>query len=147
MTTDWSEWGPLTERTADEAPESPAVYQVSLNREGGIRRLLDDDPDGVLYIGESKRLSRRLAGFLHGMTRGRGHSGSNIVHQMGQDRKELFCEGIAKEQYRYRYVETPLSARHKIEKAELKAYLNRFGELPPFNAALPGGKGKRADTR
>ena len=123
----WGEWRILEWTTVADAPTTSAVYQVSIVRDGGIRRLLGDDAEGILYVGKSGNLSRRLGRFLRGIQFGKGHSGSNIVAQMDQARKEFFRGQIANRGYRYRYVEVAGADPEDLEQEALKGYLNGFG--------------------
>ncbi len=123
----------------DLAPSSAGVYvilrQFSINRIGGI------DRSGILYVGQAPCLRDRLwkfyeayhpaSGFLWthpsiaGIVLGKKIRGVSDVEN-----------GLGKLKVR---VATPIGLRmlNRTERAALFAYVNRFGEAPPLNFAIP----------
>jgi hypothetical protein len=139
---DWQEWFELCAETV--WPSSYGIYRIRMTTQDGtpilIARLGGVDPDGVLDIGRSglrtaksdRSLGRRLWEFWQG----RNHSAA-------------YTYGLA----RVLMAEMPRFCGHRlwasvleladeaIEQAErdaIRAYFDRFLELPPYNAAFPG---------
>ena len=78
----WSAWQDL----ADAVPTAPGVYQVRSCRPGGaghtLPRLLAEDVEGTLIIGQSSNLERRRRAFQRRIRVGRGHSEANLLHRL-----------------------------------------------------------------
>lgn len=151
----WStSWTPLSPDAADAEIRSHAVYQVRLTDAKGqplpIGRLGGIDTGGILYIGKSDNLSRRLTNWERGP-----HSGGETYALMR--RTEAFARPPLEDgllEYRARYpgdisAEYPALAElrdgpdseiavirmvAKCEVALLARYFSRFGELPPCNS-------------
>jgi len=123
------------------------VYEVSVSHDEGVARLMRSDPEGRIYIGRTRNLRNRLRGFLRGIEQGRGHAGANIVYDMSPRQKRWFAAEVLEGRLRYRFVEAAESKQDRPERKAILDYLHAFGELPPFNGVLPGGKGSRAQRR
>lgn len=127
----WTDWKPLHEVAASidkgkGPPGKPGVY--ALRAQGvPLQRMLGTDQHGVLDIGESRVLARRLWE-LFACASGRRKSG----HMAG---------------WRYAFLRLPerlgvhsldVAWRagddcYRLEAEAMKAYLDAFGELPPLN--------------
>jgi excinuclease UvrABC nuclease subunit len=63
----WPEWNSFRKESISQIPEEPGVYQLrSLGDDGNpqsISRLQGKDPEGIVYIGESSNLKKRIKGF------------------------------------------------------------------------------------
>jgi hypothetical protein len=118
------------------------VYRIRLvNSKGSeieIPRFLDKDKDGILLIGRSKDLERRIKCF-RGAMKGRG-----CAHSEGQRLGLIIKSTNFKRNYRYKiqyqYSFRRLQDETHIQKAEeqlLKGYFRKYGEAPPLNNNLP----------
>ena len=57
----WSEWKRLSEVDWKTIPSGPGVYVIAVKRK--LHRALGSDEEGILDIGQSKRLRSRLRRF------------------------------------------------------------------------------------
>lgn len=121
---------------------SPGVYRIRLACDGkpvAIPRFLETDVDGILAIGKSICLEDRRSKFPGAVKRGRGHSEINLLHVL-----ERFSSlSVVHPGAGYEYAFIPLRTKEEAEAEEsrlLKTYLLRFGEVPPLNSAIPGGR-------
>ena len=93
-----------------------------------IQRVLANDEEGILYIGEGRGESR-LARLVESVS----PSYNSANHGFGVKFKS---DPRFQEQFPYEtlYIELIATNAHKqIEKEKLSDYEERFGELPPFN--------------
>jgi len=142
MALSWGPWTPLT----DETPWNSkwGIYRVRMvSASGGpvsLPRLTAVDPAGLLYIGRSgdstaktdRSLGRRVWEFYsHG-----SHSGAGTWWQTKRalDAAELW----AGRTLAVAVVELPDAEIDEAECRALRAYFDRFAELPPCNSAFPG---------
>lgn len=132
----WSHWRPLDRPCGHSGA---AVYQVRLltsRRPLRIGRLLRRDPRGLLCIGMTADMQRRLRDFVQGLKRGRGHSEANLLHQLEESTplKRL----MPRRDYQYRFHPTRNRAdAQRLEERLIKQYVKQFGEVPPLNSAIP----------
>jgi hypothetical protein len=131
----WSAWTPLF---GARAPAAQGVYVAQLVDGGGrpvsFTRLLGRDDAGIVTIGRSDSVSRRIEQMKSGIRRGRGHSAFNLLWILGEHGRRERVNGFAK-RLRVRWLETRESSR--LEERCLKSYFLAFGELPPLSSALP----------
>ncbi len=139
----WSNWIDILSVKGTKEPYRWAgVYKIRLVDSGehpvGIARFLDKDRDGIVAIGESVEVARRLGEFYR---RYEGHSSSHP----GAERLFLirnrtkFGKGV------YNDCKIQFSARKLSNKAEaqeeearlLASYFKKCGELPPLNSIMP----------
>jgi hypothetical protein len=126
---------------ADLKPNRPVagVYWIRLAQRDGnpcrVGRFLDDDKDGILAIGKSANLFRRIDEFNRACEGRLGHS----------EGERFFLVTIASrfaEKYdgpRLQFGYEPLidkAQAHKREAELFKEYFQRYGELPPLNSNL-----------
>ncbi|PKV51337.1 hypothetical protein ATE84_3412 [Aquimarina sp. MAR_2010_214] len=94
-----------------------------------ISRLIGKDNQGILYIGKSENLTRRL-GTLINLINGTSTTGK---HSMGLRYQEIevFQKHLKPENIKLRIIfcDNP----RDIESSMLLEYLYKFGELPPLN--------------
>ncbi len=115
-----------------DAPERSSMYVVrviSHNKPKSIRRIFKCDEDGILHLGCTKNLKKRIGSFLRGTRTGKEHSEAMRYCR-------LKCEY---EQRGYSLVEIGyrVLALKKTKELELKwfdKYALAFGELPPLNS-------------
>ena len=140
----WSDWFDID--TIDNLAvlgKWPGVYQIRL-AEGAcatpINRLLDIDVLGLLGIGETVDLARRLKEFYKAVNEQR------IMKHSAGDRLlfiYIFCFSSWEAKYKnsklqFNYMK--LSNKNKAQSEEsklLKEYFIKYGELPPLNNYMP----------
>lgn len=120
----------------------PGVYEIRLSASDGqplnIPRLLANDAEGILTIGESKNVAERVRSF---------YKASNGYHSAHSEAERMylvkFWTEFQKSVYRGSKIQVrSLRLRNKADAEErkerlLKLYFKKFGELPPLNGALP----------
>ena len=114
-------------------PQGPGVYRVRIFHSEGrpvpIHRLRGTDPEGVLHIGQSQDLKRRVGQFLRSAARG------NKNHHAGN---EFFYWGFATDypvsMLRLDYIVTA-TAREAIDRERYfhEAYRRRHFDRPPLD--------------
>jgi len=135
---DWTDWQEIHEPSGHRAP---AVYMVRLVRATGrvfaLNRLLERDANGILCIGNSANMERRLRRFIAGMDTGEGHAPANRLYRLRQC--TAFDQVFPKARYEYRFLRAEDKAQaEQFEIALLRRYFRCYGELPPLNSAMPG---------
>jgi len=122
------------EEAINRLPPKPGVYIIRWCRNGEpvrIGRLRGEDSKGILYIGSTKSLRRRVRQFLKSLSGGSGR----IRHTMAKS--YLFFslnEVIRINEMEITWIE--LNDDNEARRQEwlaLKHYGKRFGELPPLN--------------
>lgn len=133
METNWSEWRFFEEEATSGIPEKAGVYQFRcVGVEGNpkpIRRLLGDDLEGIVYIGKSDNLQKRIKGFwttIQKQDRSR-HAASWAYVSL--DFFPIFPPKNL--QYRYLLVKTPIPTEFSL----LLFYQKEFMDLPPLNSS------------
>ena len=135
MKVKWTSWQKFG---TPAGTNGPGVYKIRLLARGKpqtIPRFLGQDPSGLLSIGVSGNLERRLRDFLRGLDKGRGHSEANLLNLLRTHASLERKVGPYSFQYSYK------SYNHKkalaLESMLIKQYVKRFGEVPPLNSAIP----------
>ena len=134
---------------ADESfPEGikrrPGVYIVHAQTTTGafqhLPRLLGHDPDGILFIGQSKNVRRRVATLKRAMTirewRKVPHSEGRTYRWVPALRKEFPIDRLY---VSVRYTDTP----EDQERRQITEYARRLGEVPPLNLSVGQNTGRR----
>lgn len=102
-----------------------------------IGRFLGIDESGILLIGVSNDLGRRLYDFYYSYLEDRRtHSGGrrlHLVRMLSQFEEEIYPESSM--QFRVKRIPDEEQAKHEEERL-LKSYFKRFGELPPLNTRM-----------
>jgi hypothetical protein len=88
----------------------------------------------------TKNMKARHRDFLQGLTRGRGHSEANLLHRL-ERRGPLTKLKSRRYEYRFRVVKDREAAM-ALEEGLIKLYVQRFGEAPPLNSAIPNRYGE-----
>ena len=109
------------------------TYKIRLVDERGcaipIGRFGGTDDEGILYIGKSKFLRRRLQAWLRGEHDGyKANFVSQYIDKMPQGRNSSILE----------FKISPKDDISQGETEELANHLMQFGELPPYNAVFSG---------
>lgn len=148
---EWSEWRDISsiKDFSEEVGKSSGVYEIRLSNSAGhpntIGRLLGNDEDGLLAIGESVDLARRIKDFYHAYSKGKFGR-----HSVG-DRffLVLVCQyssfgathqNNSKLQFRVMKLGSKDEAQKEEEKL-LKNYFRKHGELPSLNSDMPDKHG------
>ena len=117
------------------------VYKIRLINPKGfpveIPRFLDKDKDGILMIGHSEDIERRIKYFRGAM------EGKEYAHAEGQrmyliKKYTNFMESHNNFKIQYSFKKLPSkNEAQKEEERSLKCYFKRYGEVPPLNNNLP----------
>ena len=117
-------------------PSSSGVYQVRWaigNKPKSIPRANGNDDEGILYIGQSGNLRRRIENLwsrLQDSTKGRHTAGWTY------DFYE-FSKKFKLEQLEVQWVEFPKSEIVGLETVLLMDYVSEYLDKPPLNSAIP----------
>ena len=126
--TGWTAWVPLIGLDLGTVPNGPGAYVIATDRP--INRAVGIDPDGILDVGESGRLSDRLWGFRQCVTV-RGAEWHSAGWRFAFFR---FDRHFPVNTLRVRWAAAESkAAAYRAEGQLLRAYLMRHGELPPLN--------------
>lgn len=143
MLEDWRDWNHL--RSIDDLKflcRWPGVYAIRLidapsEKPIPIGRFLGVNETGILQIGVSNDLGRRLHNFFYSYLEDRRtHSGGRrlfLVRFMTRFEEELYPESSL--QFSVKRIPDAEQAKHEEERL-LKSYFRRFGELPPLNTRM-----------
>lgn len=141
----WSEW--LDIGSYSDIDSSPGVYRIRLIDSANhspvpIQRLLCQDEDGLLAIGESVDLRNRVKKFHKVVKERTGflrHSAGdrmalNLIFRRIPPKTFFDNKGLE-----VSFIEAQDKAgAQRLEELLLKVYFIRFGELPPLNSNMPG---------
>jgi hypothetical protein len=142
----WRKWMPLesldNERLWNKLKSAPGIYII--RREKPIQRIGGQDNKGIVYIGKSSDLAKRLNDFWNAV-----HPASATLWEIAPMAKIYLGDQIKVP----KDIVDPLSRllirvalpikRNQLDEAERSvflAYLWHFGELPPLNFSIPGGR-------
>ncbi len=127
----WSEWKSFRKEALSQIPEKAGIYQLRSLRDDGnpqsISRLLGKDQEGIVYIGESSNLKKRIQGFWSTITkRDRSRHAAGWSYVTFDFQKTFPPESL---QFRYSPSEDFLAVEFDL----LLFYLKEFGDRPPLN--------------
>lgn len=126
FTRDWAKWVGISD--IGKAPCAPGAYVIAA--ESPIQRIVGIDKHGLLSIGESENLQKRLHLF-HMCAKGERHRGHNAgwrYHELNMiDRFPL-----ASLRFRWCATDDKVGA-YLLEGSMLKLYVSDHFELPPLN--------------
>jgi hypothetical protein len=143
----WSKWRDISSinNFTKELSKVPGVYKIRLSDSAGrshpIGRLLGIDKKGVLAIGESANLARRIKEFY------KAYIGDKFMRHSVGDR--LFLVWVCQYSHfkttyqnnsKVQFIVMKLNNKTEAETEEerlLKEYFKTYGELPPLNSLLP----------
>ena len=139
MSTGW------TEITEPANYNGAAVYEIRIVERGKpaiINRFLGSDNRGIIVIGMSTKMENRRRNFIYGMNQGRRHSEMNLLFRI---RKFMsFNQRFSKPVFQYKFFKvTSKEEAKRGESCLIKAYIKKFGEVPPLNSAIPKQSGLR----
>lgn len=133
----WNNWEKLDSK-CDHA--AAAVYEFRLVSEKSqpykFPRWFAVDKNGILSIGETGDMQKRLKQFINGFNRCNGHSEANLLFLINKhcSLNDIFSNY----EIEYRYI--PVSSKEYAKQCEeilIKDYVKSFGEVPPLNSAIP----------
>ena len=140
----WSEWLDIDNFT--EIGSLPGVYRIRLvdladNSPVTIQRLFCKDEEGMLVIGETINLRRRIREFHKVIKEKTGflrHSAGdrlflNLIFRRASSQTLLDNKGF---QVSFVKAQDKVGAQ-RLEELLLKIYFIQFGELPPLNSSMP----------
>ena len=128
---DWRDWSPWTTFLFIDAvaPIRPGCYVIGIQKP--ISRMVGIDDDGILAIGESDNLSRRLNQFYQTITGANSHSAGRRFYSL--QLQQYFPPA----DLRVRWQST--QSKHdalRLEAMTHLAYLHEHREMPPLNYSL-----------
>jgi len=137
---EWSEWFKLDEKTIDEnVPSKSGTYKISCPE--SIDRFSGKDTEGVLVIGESGDIKKRIKDFFYSVTKkdenpnnmsSRTHSEGGTFAVLGLEEKYPI------ETLRFKFIIThDKDGAERLERLKIEEYENRFDEFPPLNHKPP----------
>ncbi|SGY93126.1 Putative uncharacterized protein [Moritella viscosa] len=123
--------------------DKSGIYRIILDEKSEIKRLNGSDHYCILYIGhakESNTLMKRVRDFYDSASNVNSNGEPPMTHQAGRFYqlylKKFFGEAV--DNLRFEFVVTDSDPDAVLrEYTELKAYLDKHGELPPLNNQLP----------
>lgn len=139
----------LIEQRLGKFAEKPGIYIISIARH--ISRIGETDEKGILYIGSSLNIGNRLNQFWNAEHPASGVLWVHLPLAQLIFRKEIETRSDVEkliEDLEIR-VAVPVK-RHQLREAErvaLFAYMFRFGELPPLNFNIPGGRWEKPEQK
>ena len=131
----FSKWKELKIERIRKVPNEPGVYKIRCKHKQ-IGRLIGRDDDGILNIGESDKLRRRLRTFLRCANdpKKAGHAAGCRYARLNLGKKGL---PVGELEFRWKRIDVKepndKKETYREEGKLLKAYVDRFGELPPLN--------------
>jgi len=130
----------LTPEAIADLANIPAAYKV-FPPDGkwpkGIHRFLGIDNERVLFYGKTGDLKGRLKALLRSIGQKDGHSEGNLIHILNREADGF---GIQQVMFSYKAEDTEEAATEEEERL-IKKYIQRFGEVPPINSAIPKRNG------
>ena len=143
----WSKWQDISsiKNLARELSKVSGVYKIRLSDSAGrpipVGRLLGIDKKGVLAIGESVNLGRRIKEFHNAYTAGKfgRHSVGDrlfLVLMCQYSRFKTNYQNNSWLQFRVMKLSSKAAAQAEEERL-LKNYFKAHGELPPLNNNMP----------
>ena len=140
MVITWYKIKDLTDSRFRNMPEDPGIYFVRWVRNGRpvpIPRLCDQDSKGILYIGGSKNIRRRIKQLINAIV----NDGEN--HTIYKTKKFCSISKLIKlEEYEITWEKLKTEEEANGEEwAALKLYCDKYHEGPPLNLSLGRSKG------
>lgn len=137
---EWSMWRDIND--SGGFGKCCGVYKLRLTNQAGypsaIGRFFGVDQDGLLAIGESVNLARRIKEFRN------GYAGKRFLRHSVGDRLFLIriCQYTSLKLSNIRVQVAVMKLENKavvqaVEEKLLKKYFKEFGELPPLNSNMP----------
>lgn len=123
----WTDWLPLL-KNARDIPCSPGAYMIAAHK--AINRAVGEDVEGILDIGESVNLRKRIRDFIGCAqgTRQLGHMAGWRYHEY-----DLAPHFPLESLFICWHTAASKPEAYALEGAMLKAYLQQHKELPPLN--------------
>lgn len=136
----WSKW---TDIKMNPNHKGYGVYKIRLvsPKESPIEipRFLDNDREGILQIGRSEDIERRIRAFRGAIDK------KKYAHAEGKRLRLImdYCTNFMKNhsncKFQYCFQKLPNKSKAKTEEERLiKCYFKKYGEVPPINNNLPG---------
>lgn len=115
----------------DKVRETPGVYIIILDRP--ICRLLATDRNGILYVGETSDIHKRLEQLQFSLPFN-GEAKKNSQHSIGSSISKIKASQRYEFLYNLKFTWMKTSSHKDLEQKILEEYRSKFGEVPPFNA-------------
>jgi hypothetical protein len=110
---------------------------VRNGRPAPVTRFLGTDKFGVLAIGSTANMEGRRRDFVTGLRNCTRNAEARLLHLI--EVFSIFNQKYRGCSYEYSFRKSPskFEAR-RLEIRWMKAYVKKFGEVPPLNSVLPG---------
>lgn len=135
-TIDWTDWQPLSTATRYNRY---AVYRIRIVRGQkpiGIARLLACDANGLLSIGQTEKMEDRRTQFQRAISSLQGHSEGAMLSLLKQ--YASFDKVFDKTDLQISFARLRRKSQACLfEELLIKAYVTKYGEVPPLNSAIP----------
>ena len=134
----WSKWEEVENNTRCDRC---GVYKIRLTNSKespiDIPRFLDKDEDGILEIGNSEDIQRRIK-YFRGAAKGKKypHTAGRRLSSIKKHTSFVKLYNGYKIQYSFKKLQNKNKAMREEERL-LKLYFRKFGEVPPLNNNLP----------
>jgi len=131
----WSGWSSFQcpSSIAETVPEGPGIYRVRYVKDNvaqPVRRFNGQDDQGLLYVGQTAHLGRRLQGFMKSARSGTvGHSAGRTFYMYYTGRLNL--KGL-----QFSWSAVPIGKAKELERKLLDRYQRRYLDRPPLNISL-----------
>jgi hypothetical protein len=130
-------WWRLETTLLEKVPPKPGVYIIRWIKDGKptkIGRLKGIDPQGILYIGSTKNLKRRISTLIKSLENKNIKHG-RINHTMVKSYIFFSLSNIIKiSELEITWIELDNTEEAQAQElSALKYYGDKFGELPPLN--------------
>jgi predicted GIY-YIG superfamily endonuclease len=130
----WSGWFDLQTLNFEIIPPKPGVYEIRSAINGKpqpIDRANGIDKSGLLYIGQSHNLKRRIKGFWQHINEGKQrHTAARTYQTYGFEQK------FPPEHLQIRWTQLSKEETGHIESLLLDSYANKFLDKPPLNISI-----------
>jgi len=130
----WTNWFDLHRLRFEDVPKEPGVYEVRWAVNGvpqTINRVDGADDSGLLYIGGSINLRRRIKNFWDRVMGGKApHTAGHTYKAYNFERK------FRPEQLQVRWALIPKEELQKAESHLLEEYVKKFLDKPPLNLSV-----------
>jgi hypothetical protein len=111
-----------------------AIYRIKIN-DITIPRILGNDSNGILSIGQADKLEERYNQIKTSLTNWNGHSEAILAHYIYTYSTSFYDKYINGKTISVDYF---LSKNlNRDETTEIITYIKNFGEPPPFNSSIP----------
>jgi len=132
---EWSDWFSFEcpDDITDIVPKRPGIYQVRHVKDKvaqPVQRFNGQDDQGLLYIGQTTNLRRRLREFMKSACSGTaGHSAGRTFHM-------YYAVRLKPDDLEFSWLAVSIGKAKTLERKLLDRYQKRYLDRPPLNISL-----------